>query len=66
LREHVHLYRGIPVIVTYHPAALLRNEAWKRPTWADVKLARRILDASRATGDNALGGNALGGRAGDA
>ena len=48
LRGQVHEYRGIPVIVTYHPAALLRNEAWKRPTWDDVKLARTILDASRA------------------
>lgn len=47
LRGQVHLYAGTPVIVTYHPAALLRNEAWKRPTWDDVKLARRILDASR-------------------
>jgi DNA polymerase len=47
LRGHVHQYRGIPVIATYHPAALLRNEAWKRPTWEDVKFARRILDASR-------------------
>ncbi len=47
LREQVHLYHGIPVVVTYHPAALLRNVAWKRPTWSDVKLARRILDASR-------------------
>ena len=50
LREQIHLYHGIPVIVTYHPAALLRNDAWKRPTWNDVKLARRILDASRAAG----------------
>lgn len=48
LRGQVHEYHGIPVIVTYHPAALLRNAAWKRPTWEDVKLARRILDASRA------------------
>lgn len=44
LREHVHLYHGIPLVVTYHPAALLRNQAWKRPTWNDVQLARRILD----------------------
>ncbi len=48
LRGKVHRYGDIPVIVTYHPAALLRNEAWKRPTWEDVQLARRILDASRA------------------
>jgi DNA polymerase len=44
LRGQVHRYRGIPLIVTYHPAALLRNPAWKRPTWEDVQLARRILD----------------------
>lgn len=49
LRGLVHRYHGTPLVVTYHPAALLRNPAWKRPTWEDVKLARRILDsASRA------------------
>ena len=46
LRGFVHRYHGIPLIVTYHPAALLRNPAWKRPTWEDVKLARRILDSA--------------------
>jgi len=44
LRNQVHRFRGIPVIVTYHPAALLRNPNWKRPTWDDVRIARRILD----------------------
>jgi len=44
LRGQVHRYYGIPLVVTYHPAALLRNPAWKRPTWEDVQLARRILD----------------------
>jgi uracil-DNA glycosylase family 4 len=44
LRGLVHEYHGIPLVVTYHPAALLRNPAWKRPTWEDVKLARRVLD----------------------
>ena len=48
LRGQVHRYQNIPLIVTYHPSALLRNEAWKRPAWDDVRLARRILDASRA------------------
>jgi DNA polymerase len=48
LRSQVHRYYGIPLVVTYHPAALLRNPAWKRPTWEDVQLARRVLD--RATG----------------
>lgn len=47
LRGQIHLYNDVPVIVTYHPAALLRNEAWKRPTWEDVQRARRVLDASR-------------------
>jgi DNA polymerase len=46
LRGSVHRYHGIPVIVTYHPAALLRNPAWKRPTWEDVQLARRLLDSA--------------------
>jgi DNA polymerase len=50
LRGRLHRYHGVPVIVTYHPAALLRNEAWKRPAWQDVQLARRILDASREAG----------------
>lgn len=48
LRGQIHRYHGVPLIVTYHPAALLRNEAWKRPAWDDVRLARRVLDASRA------------------
>ena len=46
LREAIHQYHGIPLIVTYHPAALLRNPSWKRPTWEDVQLARRLLDHS--------------------
>jgi uracil-DNA glycosylase len=44
LRNRVHRFRGIPVLVTYHPAALLRNPNWKRPTWDDVRIARRLLD----------------------
>lgn len=47
LRGVVHRYFGVPLIVTYHPAALLRNPAWKRPTWEDVQLARRVLDSTR-------------------
>ena len=41
LRGQIHRYHGVPLVVTYHPAALLRNPAWKRPTWEDVQLARR-------------------------
>jgi DNA polymerase len=47
LRGKLHRYRGIPLIVTYHPAALLRNPHWKRPTWDDVRIARRIYDGER-------------------
>ncbi len=50
LRGQVHRYYGVPLIVTYHPAALLRNPSWKRPTWEDVQLARRILDDAVARG----------------
>ena len=48
LRGSVHEYHGVPLVVTYHPAALLRNPSWKRPTWEDVQLARRILDSPSA------------------
>ena len=50
LRGQIHQYYGVPLIVTYHPAALLRNPAWKRPTWEDVQLARRILDRASSGG----------------
>ena len=39
-----HTYPGIPIVATYHPAALLRNPNWKRHAWEDVQLARRIFD----------------------
>lgn len=44
LRGKVHTYNGIPLVVTYHPAALLRNPNWKKPTWDDVRIARQLLD----------------------
>lgn len=43
LRNQIHRFRGIPLLVTYHPAALLRNPNWKRPTWDDVRIAARLL-----------------------
>lgn len=43
MRGQWHELRGIPLMVTYHPAALLRNEAYKRPTWEDMKLVRARL-----------------------
>jgi DNA polymerase len=44
LRDTFHDFHGLPVVVTYHPAALLRNEQWKRPTWEDVKMLRTRYD----------------------
>ncbi|MFT5089203.1 MAG: uracil-DNA glycosylase family 4 [Candidatus Latescibacterota bacterium] len=44
LRQEEHRYEGIPLIATYHPAALLRNAQWKRPTWEDMKKVRRLYD----------------------
>ena len=37
-------YNGIPVMPTYHPSALLRNEQLKRPAWEDLKKFKRRLD----------------------
>ena len=44
LRGQVHQWNGIPLIVTYHPAALLRNPDWKRPAWDDLRTVRQLLD----------------------
>jgi DNA polymerase len=44
LRGRVHRYEGVPLVATYHPAALLRNPSLKRPTWEDVQLLRKIYD----------------------
>ena len=44
MRGSVHRYAGYPVVVTYHPAALLRNPGWIRPAWEDLQIVRRLLD----------------------
>jgi len=44
LRGTIHRYGDIPVIPTYHPAALLRTQALKRPVWEDMKMLRKLLD----------------------
>ncbi|HET7275099.1 MAG TPA: uracil-DNA glycosylase [Longimicrobiaceae bacterium] len=46
LRGAEHSYHGVPLIPTYHPAALLRNPAWIRPVWDDLQRLRTILDGS--------------------
>jgi uracil-DNA glycosylase len=45
LRGEIHSYQGIPLLVTYHPAALLRNPEWKKLAWEDVQLLRRLYDS---------------------
>ena len=44
LRGTVQQFENIQVVVTYHPAALLRNPQWKRQTWEDVQNLRKIYD----------------------
>lgn len=44
MRGRTFEYQGVPLVATYHPAALLRNPNLKRPTWEDVQLARKIYD----------------------
>ncbi len=46
LRGRLFSYRGIHLIPTYHPAALLRNQQWKRPAWQDLQLLRRVYDGA--------------------
>jgi len=46
LRGRIHRYLGVPLIVTYHPAYLLRNLPDKAKAWEDLLFARRTLAAS--------------------
>jgi uracil-DNA glycosylase family 4 len=43
LRGRVHRYAGVPLVVTYHPAYLLRNLPDKAKAWSDLLFARRAL-----------------------
>ncbi len=42
LRNRIHYYGDTRVLATYHPAALLRNPHFKRPSWEDLKKLREI------------------------
>lgn len=50
LRGEVHRYQGVPLVVTYHPAALLRNPNWSRLAWDDLQLLLQVMDRERAEG----------------
>jgi uracil-DNA glycosylase len=43
LRGRLHAYRGIPLVITYHPAYLLRNLPDKAKAWDDLLFARRTF-----------------------
>ena len=43
MRGKIHSYNGTPLIVTYHPAALLRNSNFKKPAWDDFQWIRDQL-----------------------
>lgn len=45
MRGKFHSFQGqYELMATYHPAALLRHDKWKRPTWEDVQLLRKRYD----------------------
>jgi DNA polymerase len=52
LRTETHNYNKIPVVITYHPAALLRNEHYKRPAWEDLKKLQEILKEKGVYGNS--------------
>lgn len=56
LRRSVHFFAGVPVMATYHPAALLRNPGQKRDTWDDVRKLRALHDALGAQADGVTRG----------
>lgn len=48
LRGEVYSYQGVPLVVTYHPAALLRNPSLSRLAWADLQLLCRVIDGANS------------------
>ena len=50
LRRRVHRYGSTPLVVTYHPAYLLRTPVDKAKAWEDLLFARRTLREAQAGG----------------
>ncbi|MEY4429024.1 MAG: hypothetical protein RLZZ182_1713, partial [Pseudomonadota bacterium] len=48
LRGRVHDYHGVPLVVTYHPAYLLRNPADKALVWDDLCRARELVEGAQS------------------
>ncbi len=49
MRGNVYNYHGVDLMVTYHPAALLRNEGLKKFAWEDFKKIRNLFNAKRGS-----------------
>lgn len=49
LRGTIHRYHEIPTVVTYHPAAVLRNTDLRKEVWQDLKLVASYLDLALKT-----------------
>jgi len=47
LRGRVHSYQGIPVIPTYHPSAVLKNQELRGAVWSDLKRVKELADEIR-------------------
>jgi len=48
LRGRVHRYAGVPLVVTYHPAYLLRTLEDKAKTWEDLLFAKKVMSGAAA------------------
>lgn len=44
LRQKIHSYQDIPLVITYHPAGVLRNPDLRRPVWEDLKFLKNLLE----------------------
>jgi uracil-DNA glycosylase len=44
MRNRLFSFNGIDVAVTYHPSAILRNPAYRRPVWEDVQVVMKRLE----------------------
>ena len=52
LRGRVHSYQGRPLVVTYHPAYLLRSLPEKAKAWEDLLLAKRTVALLKSGGSS--------------
>ena len=43
LRSRIHRFKDIPLVVTYHPSAVLRDPSLRRPVWEDLKMLKTLL-----------------------